>query len=218
METVARYVAAIVIAYLLGAIPVGLVLVTLVKGVDVRRYGSGKTGATNVLRTLGWWAGAFVLVADVAKASGAVLIAGALTRNQMAQAGAGIVAILGHNWPVYVGFRGGRGVSTSLGGALPLSLLAGIPAFATFLLVVAITRYVSLGSILGPLVALIISATLVAMGREPAALLVYIAVAVALIIVQHRDNIVRLAHGTERKVGQKAAETPPAPAEKTDNA
>ena len=203
MESVARYAGAIIIGYLLGAIPFGLLAGKLAGGVDVRKHGSHSSGTTNVLRVLGWRMAILVLMADTAKGVGAVLIAALLSHNQILQAGAGIAAVAGHNWPVYVGFRGGRGVCAGVGGLLVLSLWVALPALGLWLIVVAFTRYVSLGSILSPVLAIVLSVILAALGREPVAVPIYVATASVLILVQHRANIVRLVKGTERKLGQR---------------
>lgn len=205
MTEVALFAAVIVLGYLLGSVPFGLILGKL-RGVDIREYGSGKTGATNVLRTLGPKFGISVLLADAAKGTGAVLVARFLL-GPGGEVAAAIAAVVGHNWPVYLKFQGGRGVATTLGGLAamtwPVSLLAPL-ASAVFVIVVALSRYVSLGSILAAVTVLVGMVPLLAMDRVKLVYLVYGLVAAGLILFQHRDNISRLLSGTERKLGQRA--------------
>lgn len=199
------FLLAAIIGYLLGAIPVGLVVGRMTRGVDIREYGSHRTGATNALRTLGTRAAALVFVLDVAKGAVAVLIARAIAGDDAAWAGAiaGVAAIVGHNWSVFIGFTGGRGVATSTGGLAavsPLTLLAVLPVVIA---VVARTRFVSLASITGAVLAPIITAGLVAIHMADPAALAFTFVSGALVVASHADNIVRLRAGTERRIGQK---------------
>ncbi|MBI4297598.1 MAG: glycerol-3-phosphate 1-O-acyltransferase PlsY [Chloroflexi bacterium] len=196
-------VGVIVLGYFLGSVSFGAVLGRL-KGVDVRRYGSGRTGVTNVLRTLGGKVAAAVFIGDLAKGVGAVLLARYLVGSDVAQVGAGLAALAGHNWPVFLGFRGGRGVTTGLGGLLALSWPVALMGLGVWLAIIALTRYVSLGSVLGSVV---VGAGLVGWSLAGWAPIPYIAYglgAAALIVFQHRDNISRLLAGTERKLGQPA--------------
>ena len=192
----------LVLAYLVGAIPFGFIVGRLSRGVDVRQYGSGRTGAANVLRTAGTWASIGVFLGDLAKGAGAVLLARLILGQEMAAVAAAIAAILGHDWPVYLKFQGGRGVVTSLGGLLALSWPVGLLGLALGVAIIAVFRYVSLGSMLASVLVAAIMALLVALGWQPSEYLIYMVVAAALIVFQHRDNIARLRAGTERKVGQ----------------
>ena len=140
-------VGAIVLAYFLGAIPMGLVLGKLLKGVDIRDYGSGKIGASNVLRSLGAKATVLVLVFDIGKGVAAIFIAKALGDARYVEALAGIEAMAGHNWSIYIRFSGGRGVSTSLGGLFVMAPIWAAGAIGTGLLVIGLSRYVSVGAI-----------------------------------------------------------------------
>jgi glycerol-3-phosphate acyltransferase PlsY len=193
-------------AYLVGAIPFGLIVGRLARGVDLRQHGSHRTGATNALRTLGLPAALVVLLLDIAKGVAAVVVARALGGDhfsEWAAALAGVAAIVGHNWSVYIGFTGGRGVATSagaLGAMSPLTLL--IVAPIVFVLIWR-TRYVSLGSISGALAAPLVAAILWAIGAATVQAIVYAAVAGILVTAAHADNISRLRAGTERKIGQK---------------
>jgi glycerol-3-phosphate acyltransferase PlsY len=200
---IAEYIAVIAGSYLLGSIPSGLVLGKL-KGVDVRQYGSGKTGTTNVLRTVGKKYAVIALVADVLKGVIAVLIGGYVIGSPAGEMAAGLAAIAGHNWSVFIKFQGGRGVATSVGGVLPMEPLAAAAGIGVFVLVIALTRYVSLGSMMGTLGAVALVATLVAVDRVPVEYVIYVSVAFALIVIQHKANLTRLLSGTENRLGQKA--------------
>jgi len=186
--------------YLIGSIPIGY-LIGRSQGMDPRLSGSGKTGATNVLRTMGRKASAAVLIGDMAKGGLAVglvrlLLSGAVDL----EVAAGIAAIIGHVFPVFIGFRGGRGVATAIGGMLVISPVVGLAGVVTGVIVIAISRMASLGSLLGALLALVLIAGLV-MGRmQPVVALVYCALAFLILAITHRDNIQRLAAGTERKI------------------
>jgi len=198
---------AAILGYLLGAIPFGLLVGRLTRGIDIREYGSHRTGATNALRTLGTRAAAVVFGLDVAKGVAAVLFARLLFAAdplvEWAAAAAGFAAIVGHNWSVFIRFTGGRGVSTSAGalGAMSAwSLLILAPIVA---LVIWRWRYVSLGSIAGAIAAPIITAVLAAADIASVPAIGYALASGLLVTVAHADNIGRLRAGTERKVGQK---------------
>ena len=200
-----EFVAVVIGSYLIGSIPSGLVIGKL-KGIDVREYGSGNIGTTNVLRTLGARWGAIVLIADVLKGVIAVLLARYIIETPTGEMAAGFAAVAGHDWSLFLKFKGGRGVATSLGGILPMAMwapLAAVAGVVIFIALIALTRYVSLASITGSLSAVVAMAVFMGMDRVPWEYLVYIVVVVALIIFQHRDNISRLLSGTESKLGQK---------------
>jgi glycerol-3-phosphate acyltransferase PlsY len=191
---------AIVVGYLIGAIPSG-VLVGRLRGVDPRASGSGRTGTTNAIRTLGMrWAVA-VAILDLAKGVAAVLIGNAIGPQPWGGSLAAIAAVIGHVRSVFIGFGGGRGVATGGGAMLVLSPLAVIAALVEFLLVVAATRYVSLGSILASITVVIVTGVLVALGWLELAALVAAAGIGVVVLVAHADNIERLRAGTERRVG-----------------
>jgi glycerol-3-phosphate acyltransferase PlsY len=176
------------------------------RGVDVTEYGSGKSGATNVLRTLGLKAGALVLVGDVLKGVGAVLFARFVLGGGAIEVTAALAAVIGHNWSLYIKFRGGRGVATSLGGLAAMSWpvwLLTPGCLAVFIVVVALSRYVSLGSMVAALSVLVATIPLAASNHIESVYIVYGAVGAGLILFQHRDNIVRLLAGTERKLGER---------------
>ena len=200
-----EYAAVVIGSYLIGSIPSGLIIGKL-RRVDIREYGSGNIGTTNVLRTLGAKFGAIVLIADVLKGVIAVLLARYIIGTPMGEMAAGFAAVVGHDWSLFLKFKGGRGVATSLGGILPMAMWAPLSAVAGVVVFAALlfsTRYVSLGSIAGSLSAVVAMAVFMGLDRVPWEYLVYIVVVVALIIYQHRDNISRLRSGTESKLGQK---------------
>ena len=197
------WIAAIAVGYLLGAIPVGLIVGKVTKGIDIRQYGSGKVGATNTLRTLGWGPSAAVFLLDIAKASLSIEIARLVGAPPVVQSLAGVAAVAGHCWSVYIGFNGGRGVASTLGSSLVVFPIAGLAGLVTAGLVMWRTRYVSLGSLSGTAVGTLVVLALVALGQlDPG----YLALAPAAVIVfvRHLDNIERLRAGTERKLGEKA--------------
>ncbi len=205
------YLILIPLGYLIGAVPFGLIVGWLFRRVDVRRHGSGRTGMTNVLRTAGLPAGVLVLVLDMAKGGGAVLISWAVSDSAVAHALTGVAAISGHIWPVYVGFRGGRGTACGWGGLVILSPLAGLIATVIGLGLIGATRYMSLGSILGAASGSIALIILSAAGIEPLGYLWYGLLGAPLIVFSHKDNIERLLKGQERRAGQAEPAAPKAP-------
>lgn len=201
---VTRFAAAVVIGYLLGAIPTGLIVGRLAKGVDLREFGSGKTGATNALRTLGPRPAALVTLGDLLKGLVAVLIAHQLTHSLEGESLAGVAAVVGHNWPIYAGFRGGRGVVVSLGVFWLLCWPAALISSAIGMPIIAVSRFVSLGVLVGAGVGLAATIPFVAVWHYSPWVLAYAALSAGLIFARHRDNIERLLAGTERKLGQPA--------------
>ncbi len=207
-----KYVAVALIGYLLGAIPFGIIVSKLARGIDVRTSGSGKTGTTNVIRTAGGWAGLVTMILDLAKAAVAVLIAWVVVPAHAAQVVAALAAIIGHNWSVYIRFQGGRGVATYVGSLLAMHWLVGLCTALLILGIGRLTRYMSLGSIVG-IVASFLSmlALMITEWRPavpfvtpvPAVQVVFCGVAAGIILFQHRDNVHRLLSGTERKLGDK---------------
>ncbi len=199
----------LVAAYLLGAIPTGFMAGKLLRGVDVRTLGSGSAGATNVLRNLGVRAGVTVFVVDLAKGAAAAAVGLAVLGTPVAAVAAALSAVVGHNWPVYLRFQGGRGVTPFFGGLVVVSpyvaVFGGLVAFA----LIALFRYVSLGSIAGTLATGAVMALLYTLGRVRLELLVYAAVGGLLILFQHRGNILRLLSGRERKLGRPDKAPPP---------
>ncbi|WP_419804110.1 glycerol-3-phosphate 1-O-acyltransferase PlsY [Terriglobus sp.] len=202
------------IAYLLGSIPFGYILVRTFRHEDIRATGSGNIGATNVARSGAKGLGVATLVLDTLKGWLAVYIAqrlalhyGAFPKGYDIAALAGLVAVLGHMFPVWLGFRGGKGVATALGVFLALMPGVTLVAVLVFAVVVAFTKYVSLASIVGAAVLAILAVLFD--GRHRLIVdLVYIAIAL-LVIWKHSGNIARLRAGTEPKFGQKNAATLP---------
>jgi glycerol-3-phosphate acyltransferase PlsY len=190
------------VGYLLGAIPFGLILGWLVKRVDVRDYGSGKTGMTNVLRTVGVKSAALALLLDMGKSILAVALTRIFFDVPAAEVAAALAALIGHNWPAYAGFRGGRGTAPGLGGLIILSPWAGLVAAIAGVATIASTRWVSLGSILGTLFGVITLAILIVLDLAPAEYIWYSIFGGSIVIGRHWDNIQRLVKGEERKIGE----------------
>lgn len=203
----ATAVALMVGAYLLGGVPTGW-LVCRAHGIDLFNFGSGNIGATNVVRAVGAKWGAVVFVADVAKALIPTLIARALfPADQLLWMAGGVAATAGHVFSPFLRFRGGKGVACLLGMVLGVNVVITAWAFGSFLLVVAASRYVSLGSVVGVTVAAVVSLV----SRQPVAVsAMFIAVDV-LTFVLHRKNIKRLIAGTEAKLGANKASGGPLP-------
>jgi glycerol-3-phosphate acyltransferase PlsY len=210
---IAEFTAVVVVAYLLGSIPFGLIIGKLKSGVDIREYGSRKTGATNVMRTVGTKLGILTLVLDVVKAAGAVLLATVIIDSSsgsfaigsmsvhwhhVAQVVAGLAAVLGHNWPIFAKFKGGRGVTAYFGTLFAIFPPAGIFGAEVVAIAALRSRHMSMGSILGALAALCLMIPLAILYGFPLIYLAYGSVVVALLTYQHQDNIKRLRQGTER--------------------
>lgn len=186
-------------AYLIGAIPVGFLVARTAGGTDIRRAGSGNIGATNVLRTLGTGPAVLTLVGDIVKGYLAVTAARSIGIETWAAAGGVVAAIAGNCWPAFLGFRGGKGVATGLGAFLSLIPWAVAPAAVLWIAVTAISRYVSLASIVACL-GLPVASLLLGYPRHSA---VAAAVAALIIVWRHRDNLGRLVSGTERRLGER---------------
>ncbi len=200
----------VVISYLLGSFPTAIIAGKLLKNIDIREHGSGNAGATNVFRVLGWKAAIVVLLIDMVKGFVPVFYLApelAPTTQQIIyfQLIAAIAAILGHMFTIFAGFKGGKGVGTSAGAFLGLAPLPLLLALAVFILVVALTHYVSLGSLLASLVfvALLFLQRFVLNMAIPDVLLGISVVIVGLIWYAHRSNIKRLLQGTENRLNFK---------------
>jgi glycerol-3-phosphate acyltransferase PlsY len=190
--------AAVAFGYLLGSVPFAYLLARR-RGIDLRRVGSGNVGATNVLRTSGVAQGVLAMVLDAGKGALAVVVAGALATGPATAVAAGLASVIGHIYPVWLRFRGGKGVATAAGVFAVLAPMALGVASVVFLFAVWTTRYISVGSMAGA-VALAVAAA----GTDvPAAVAVGGAVAALIIIHRHRGNLARLMSGTERRVGQR---------------
>ncbi len=199
-----QYSAVLPLAYLLGSISWGYMLLQWKMGVDVREYGSGSTGMSNVLRTGGVKAAVVVLTLDVAKGVIAVVIARVVIGTTAAEVAAALLVLMGHNWPVFLQFKGGRGILTALGGLAIMAPLPAILATATFLAVTALSRYISLGSVIGVLIGAISVLVLALADVHSNTYMVYGFIACAIIIWQHRGNLKRIREGNERRIGQQA--------------
>jgi len=217
----AKFAAVVVLGYLLGSIPIGYLLTKRQAKVDVTAYGSGKTGTTNVLRTAGRKSAAMVVTMDLLKGVVAVILAGLIVGRGylvignfgfgtlVAQVLAALAAVVGHNWSIFLGFRGGRGVATFLGGLIALCPIAAIVGGEIIIISAGLTQYVSLASIAGVVGAYAILVPLTIMNGFPLEYLLYALIGAVIIIVMHRDNIMRLVRGKERKLGEKGEKRDP---------
>lgn len=198
----------VLVAYLVGSLSFSLVVVWAMRRVDLRTLGSGNAGATNVLRTSGRWPALLVLALDIAKGLVPVEAARRLAFSPEIVAGTALAAVVGHVYPLYFGFRGGKGVATGFGALVALFPFAGVLAFVLFLVVVMATRYVSVGSVVAassvPLLALLVGALGWAARPRPAVLLLAAALA-AVVVARHRQNFRRLSAGTERRLGERGS-------------
>ncbi len=207
----------IALSYLVGSIPTSIIVSKAVRGIDIRDYGSGNAGGTNVMRVLGWKLGLSVIILDALKGVLAVVVIarlhyGAMPFHNMTpfddftliQIFAGIAAVIGHIWTVFAGFRGGKGIATALGMLLMITTVDMLVAIGIFIVVVSISKYVSLGSLLG---AIAVPLTLVI--RENIfnvniqgynTILPFVIFVSLLVIFTHRKNVVRLINGNESKL------------------
>jgi glycerol-3-phosphate acyltransferase PlsY len=220
---IAKFVAVAIIGYLIGSIPFGLWISRRRTGADITRVGSGKIGTTNVLRTAGKKAAALVLLLDMAKGAAPVILAelmfggqligygvGLLWVTRVAQVLAALAAIVGHNWSIFLKFKGGRGVATFIGGLLAMCWPAALLGGATMIIIGILTRYMSLGSISGAIAAFIMLTGLAILHPYFLVYVFYTMICAIFIFVMHRDNIMRLTNGTERRLGEKVkSHSPP---------
>ena len=191
--------AVVLAAYLLGSIPFALILARR-WGSDLRAVGSGNPGAANVMRASGVRAGVLVAILDMSKGAVSVWLAARISDGAPLPAAAGLAAIIGHIYPVWLRFRGGKGVATACGVFSILTPLAVPPALAIFAAAVWLTKYISLGSVLASMALPPIAYAL----GSPAPAVIAAAAASAFIVFRHRSNLVRLFTGTERRVGTRA--------------
>jgi acyl phosphate:glycerol-3-phosphate acyltransferase len=192
--------ALMLVAYLAGSIPVGSIVARRVGGPDLRSVGSGRTGGTNALRALGRKWAAVVVLGDLAKGAVPILVARVVTGDPLVEVLCGGASVAGAIWSIFAGFRSGRGVGTGVGTMLVIQPAAVLLAAPVFFVAILLTRYVSLGSLLGsaamfPAMLLM----LLVVPGTPLPYVIYAAVGAALIWLAHADNIDRLLHGTERK-------------------
>jgi glycerol-3-phosphate acyltransferase PlsY len=188
------------IGYLLGSLPNGYLAGRWLKGIDLRQCGSGSTGATNVLRNVGKAPALVVFLLDVGKGALAVLLAKSFGLNDWVQVLAGLAALAGHIWPVWLGWKGGKAVATGLGMFLGLAWPVGLACFGLFIAVISISRIVSLSSVVA---AIGLPVLMVLAGANGASISVSV-VASVMVLWRHRSNIERLIAGTEPRIGAKA--------------
>lgn len=187
------------IAYFLGNISASYMVAKYLKGIDIRKYGSGNAGATNVFRTLGVKAGLLAFLGDALKGVIAVVL-GQLIGGENGQVAAGIFVVAGHNWPVLLGFKGGKGIATTIGVMIAINPLMVAAIVPIGIVVIIITKYVSLASILG----MMIFPLLMLITGQPRNLVIFSFLLSAMAIYRHKSNIVKLLNGTESKLGEKA--------------
>ncbi|MFQ5847292.1 MAG: glycerol-3-phosphate 1-O-acyltransferase PlsY [Candidatus Methylomirabilales bacterium] len=187
------------IAYLIGSIPFGLLVSQAVGQVDIRRHGSGNIGTANVLRTVGKRAALLTLLGDLLKGFLPALVTVLLGGSELLVAGVGMAAVLGHNWPIYLRFAGGKGVATSFGALLAMTPLPALLGLLVWLGVILVLRYTSLGA----LAASVCVPPLIFFSSGAGPYFIFSLLAAFLIFVRHRDNIKRLWAGTEHRVGQR---------------
>ncbi len=207
----------ILLSYLIGSIPTSIIVSKLARGIDIREHGSGNAGGTNVMRVLGWKHGVLVIILDAFKGVLAVIVVARLHYGSMpfqnltpfddftlVQIIAGISAVIGHIWTVFAGFKGGKGIATALGMLLMIVTTDMLIAVGVFVVVVTISRYVSLGSILGAIavpLTLVVRENIFNVDVPGYHTLLPFLIAVALLVVfTHRKNVVRLINGNENKL------------------
>ncbi|MFC1941189.1 glycerol-3-phosphate 1-O-acyltransferase PlsY [Chloroflexota bacterium] len=220
---IVQFVSVIIIGYLLGSIPFGILIGRRFAKVDISAYGSGRTGATNVLRTAGKKAAVLAALCDILKGALAVVFAGLIVGENYlvindfglgllaAQVLAALASMFGHNWSVFLKFRGGRGVATFFGGLIALCPVVALFGGQVLVIGAGLTRFASLGSIAGVVGTYTILIPLTIFNGFPLEYLVYALIGSTVIIIMHRDNIARLIAGKERKLGEKVEKigTPP---------
>ncbi len=207
----------IILSYLIGSIPTSIIVSKIAKGIDIRDYGSGNAGGTNVMRILGWKYGLFVIVLDALKGVLVVVLIARLHYGTipfhnitpfddftLVQIIAGISAVIGHIWTVFAGFKGGKGIATALGMLLMITTIDMLVAIGVFIVVVSLSKYVSLGSILGAVavpLTLVVRENIFNVNIHGYNTLLPFVIAVSLLVIfTHRKNVVRLLNGNESKI------------------
>lgn len=170
-------------------------------GVDVRRVGSGNIGMANVLRSVGKWPAVLTMLGDMLKGFVPVVVAGFVTENEWVISAVALAAVAGHCWPVFLKFKGGKGVATGAGTSIGLAPVVGLALFAFWWAVVLVSRYTSLGAIL----VMLVSPVAFLLSGQPAPYVLYTIIGGSLVLWKHRENARALMNGTERKIGVKAA-------------
>ena len=188
----------VLLGYVLGSVPTGL-LVGRAFGVDVRKVGSGNIGMANVLRAAGKWPAALTMIGDMLKGLLPVVVARTFTENEWVLAAVALAAVAGHCWPVFLRFRGGKGVATGAGTSIGLAPLVGLGLFAFWWVVVLLSRYTSLGAI----AVMIVSPFAFWLSGKPLPYVLYAVIGGALVLWRHRENARALLKGTERKIGKR---------------
>ncbi|WP_173221895.1 glycerol-3-phosphate 1-O-acyltransferase PlsY [Kroppenstedtia pulmonis] len=187
---------AVLISYLLGSISTSYWITKLLKGTDIRSQGSGNAGATNMLRVVGKGPAAIVFILDMLKGMAAVGIASLMDVDPAVIMLSGLAAVVGHNWPIFLGFRGGKGIATTIGVMILLTFLAAVIAGVVAILIILLTRYVSLGSLFFAAILPLLIAVL-----DYPTSFIYISLLVTLLaFLRHASNIKRLINGTENKM------------------
>ena len=187
--------------YVLGSVPTGI-LVGRVWGVDIRQVGSGNIGMANVLRSVGKKAAAVTMLGDMLKGLVPVVAAHLLTGNEWVVAAVALAAVVGHCWPVFLRFKGGKGVATGAGTSIGLVPAVGLALFAFWWAVVLVSKYTSLGAI----AVMVVSPVVFLLSGQPAPYVLYTVIGGALVLWRHRENARALVRGTERKIGEDAEE------------
>ena len=187
--------------YVLGSVPTGI-LVGRAWGVDIRQVGSGNIGMANVLRSVGKKAAAVTMLGDMLKGLVPVVAAHLLTGNEWVVAAVALAAVVGHCWPVFLRFKGGKGVATGAGTSIGLVPVVGLALFAFWWAVVLVSKYTSLGAI----AVMLVSPVVFLLSGQPAPYVLYTVIGGALVLWRHRENARALVKGTERKIGEDAEE------------
>jgi glycerol-3-phosphate acyltransferase PlsY len=208
MAWTGRLLASTALGYAVGSVPVGLLIGRVTRGIDVREYGSHSTGMANVMRTAGLGAGALTLVLDIGKGAAAARLGEILYGGREGGIGAGLGAVIGHSWPVFAGFRGGKSSATTFGAALVVSPPTAGAAFAAGLAGLAATRRTSVLSLAGGGAGLLTAIALAATRRDGKAL-VLVGPAVGIVVLRHHENISRLLRGIEPAVSLAEPPSPP---------
>ena len=195
------YVLLVLGGYVLGSVPTGI-LVGRAWGVDIRQVGSGNIGMANVLRSVGKKAAAVTMLGDMLKGLVPVVAAHLLTGNEWVVAAVALAAVVGHCWPVFLRFKGGKGVATGAGTSIGLVPVVGLALFAFWWAVVLVSKYTSLGAI----AVMVVSPVVFLLSGQPAPYVLYTVIGGALVLWRHRENARALVKGTERKIGEDAEE------------
>ena len=198
-KVILEVIVGIIAAYIIGSVPFGYLTVRMTKGIDIRKYGSGSTGTTNVLRTAGPVAAALTVAGDFLKGVVTVVAARLTGLPVTCVLIIGLAALAGHNWPIFLRFKGGRGVATGFGISLGLTWQISGGLFIVWVIIIAVTRYVSLASV----IVMALYPVMIIYFREPLPIIIFGILGAGTIIVMHRKNVVRLWRGEETKLGQK---------------